>query len=159
MVKLKWVKGNGRHKDLRFMFEPPHSHREVLPLRVSLPFFAGAMVMIFIVILSLFPQNSLVICSVGISTHWTWQNQASLRPPKMHSEALNWLPFLQSYFPAGSLCMCETVCKFSIITARSTMWHARENRPHLQSQKTVKSYIYQVIWHWREIRAPGWSFH
>lgn len=66
------------------MFEPLHSHREVLPLRVSLPFFAGAMVMIFIVILSLFPQNSLVICSVGISTHWTWQNQASLRPPKMH---------------------------------------------------------------------------
>lgn len=51
----------------------------------------GVMVMTFTVILSFLPLHSFVICSIGISTHWTWQNQARVRP-QMCSKAVNWLP-------------------------------------------------------------------
>lgn len=56
-------------------------------------FLQGVMVMTFTVILSFLPLDSFVICSIGISTHWTWQNQARVRP-QMCSETVNWLPFL-----------------------------------------------------------------
>lgn len=71
-----------------------HSNSRSSTIQGNTPnFVMHAMVMTFAIILSLLPLHSFVSCSIGISTHWSWQNQARVRP-QMYSGAVNWLPFL-----------------------------------------------------------------